>query len=76
MKFKPETQVWMGVAVILLTVASAWGHAYFNLYLGAPSLQRIPKDERALYVLALVVGVWFVIRGIWRLRKEGERSPE
>lgn len=76
MKFKPETQVWMGVAVCLVTIALAWGDAYLDLYMGAPGLQRIPKDARAIYLMALVIGVWFVIRGIWRLRKMGEHPPE
>ena len=76
MKFKPETQVWMGVAVCLFTIASASADAHFDLYIGALGLQRIPKDARAIYVLTLVVGIWFVIRGIWRLRKQEGHPPE
>jgi hypothetical protein len=76
MKFKPETQMSMGAAICCVTIASAWWDAYANMYKEAPGLQRIPKDARIIYLLALAVGVWFIIRGIWRLLKDGEHpSP-
>jgi hypothetical protein len=68
-----DRQVLAGVFVCVLTVFVGWiGYAYRN---ESPPDYRPPMFS-PLLILVFCVGLFLAVRGTWRLRKMGEKSPE